>query len=264
MQIISYLNSETQLFLTIIFALIFGSFASLVSYRLARKQPIALTRSKCANCQTNLKFYNLIPIFSWLFQKGKCSFCHQKISIRYPIIELGFLIIFLLIFFILNQQINFKMILYFLIASSLIIMVITDLEEYFIPDSVQYFFAFFAIILLIHEKGNYAAIKNLDGAFLYAGFGLALYYFFFFTAKIEALGIDDIKFFFIAGLLFGSKVFLTFMLLNGIFGILFGLIWQKITKEQLFPFAPAICLTTLFCLLFPKFDVVELIGSLLF
>ena len=105
MENFSQLNSQNELFLVAIFALIFGSFASLLSHRLASKEPIIFARSKCLNCGTALKILNLIPLFSWIFQRGKCSKCHTKISLRYPIIELGFLISFVTIYFVLDQEV---------------------------------------------------------------------------------------------------------------------------------------------------------------
>ena len=265
MQFFSQLAIQEQIFFLAIFALIFGSFASLISYRLANKQPIVFTRSKCVNCGIALRIRNLIPLFSWIFQRGKCGNCHSKISGRYPLIELSFLITFLVIFFALKQQLDLKMILFFLIAGTLIVMCVIDLEQYFIPDSTQYFLTILAAILVITEGGNEAVLANVKSAFLYAGFGLALLAFFYFTAKLEAIGIDDIKFFFITGFMLGSKNFLTFMMLSGFCGLIFGSLWQKIKQEETFPFAPAICFSAFVCLLFgKKLDVVELLGSLIF
>ena len=254
-----------QVILVGIFALIFGSFASLVSYRLARKQPIVFARSKCANCGSLLKARNLIPLFSWIFQRGKCLNCHAKISIRYPLIELSFLISFLIIFFTLNYQITYKTLLYFAIAGTLIVMIIVDLEEYFIPNSTQYFLTILVTLLAILENGQYGALLTIRAAFLYMIFGLGLYLFFYLTTKLEAIGIDDIKFFFIAGLMLGEKNFLTFMLLSGIFGTIFGSLWQKIKKEETFPFAPALCLSAFICLLYgKKLDLIDLVGKMIF
>lgn len=265
MEFFSYLDSRLQLFLVAIFALILGSFTSLVSYRLANKKPVVFTRSKCTNCGSVLRIKNLIPLFSWLFQRGKCSNCHTKISLRYPLIELSFLISFLTIYFVLGQKIDLRMLLYFLITGTMILMCVVDLEHYFIPDSSQYFLAVLVILLVILEGGTNAALINVKSALLYAGFGLALLAFFYFTTKLQALGIDDIKFFFIIGLMLGTKDFLAFMMLSGVFGLLFGAIWQKLKKEETFPFAPAMCLAAFLCLLFDKkINPVDLLGSLLF
>lgn len=254
-----------QIVLLSIFALIFGSFASLLSYRLAKKQPIVFTRSKCLACLAPLQFYNLIPLFSWIFQGGKCSKCKAKISIRYPLIELSFLISFLIIYFFFGQKINYQMIIHFLMASTLIVMIIVDLEEYFIPDITQYFLAILVIILLILNGGNQAVFDNILSAFLYAGFGIALYGFFYITTGLHAIGIDDIKFFFITGLMFGINDFLLFMLFSGVFGTVFGSLWQKIKKEEIFPFAPAICLSFFICMLLSeKFNLIDWIGKKMF
>jgi len=265
MQFFSQLNSETQIFLVAIFSIIFGSFASLVTCRLASDEPIMLGRSKCPNCNVNLKIRNLIPLFSWLFQKGKCSNCHTKISLRYPLIELSFLVSFLIVYFVLGQEITPKTLLYFAITGTLIVMCITDLEHYFIPNSTQYFLAILATILVISEGGTNAALINIKSAVLYTIFGLALWAFFYLTAKVEAIGVDDIKFFFTAGLMLGAADFLNFMFLSGFFGMIFGGLWQKFKNEKTFPFAPAICASTFVCLLFDKkINPVDLIGSLLF
>lgn len=265
MEFFSQLDSKLQLFLIAFSALAFGSFTSLLSYRLGKKQPIVFTRSKCPNCGVALKIFNLIPLFSWIFQRGKCSNCHSKISWRYPLIELSFLISFLTIYFALNQKIDLKMLLYFLIAGTMILMCVVDLEQYFIPDSSQIFLAIIAIILAIVVGGKSAVLQSILSSLLYGGFGLALLAFFYFTARIEAIGIDDIKFLFIAGLILGTKGFLTFAILSGVCGILFGAIWQKVKKDETFPFAPALCLSTFICLLFDKkIDPVDLLGSLLF
>ncbi len=265
MQIFSLIDPQLQLVLVIISSLIFGSFITLVSHRIIDGEPIVFTRSKCLGCKTVLTPRNLIPIFSWLFQKGKCSKCNAKISLRYPLIELSFLLSFLAIYFVLDQKIDIKMVLYFLITSTLILMCITDLERYFIPNFLQYLLTILAVILLISQGGNSVILSHLKSAFIYLGFGLALWLFFYVTTTLEAIGVDDLKFFFVAGFLLGMKSFLAFMMLSGFLGVMFGLLWQKITKDDTFPFAPAICMSSFFCLLFgTKIDPVILMGKLIF
>jgi len=71
-----------------IFGAVIGSFLNVVIYRLPRGESIAFPASHCQSCQTPLKAYHNIPIFSWLFLRGKCAFCGEKIAIQYPIIEI--------------------------------------------------------------------------------------------------------------------------------------------------------------------------------
>lgn len=254
-----------QLFLVAILALIFGSFASFVTYRLGVNQTLLAAHSICTNCKNKLKIKNLIPLFSYLFQKGKCSFCEEKISSRYFLIELSFLISFLTIFFALNSQINLTFILYLVITAILLCMIIIDLEHYFIPNSLQYFLAFFAIILLLSFKKEGLVLANIKAGFIYLLFAIFLKIFFYFLAKVDALGIDDVKFFFIAGLVLGEKNFLTFAILSGIFGVIFGAIWQKLKNDETFPFAPAICTSCFVTMIFgKKINIVDLFGVIFF
>ena len=269
MEILSLLNSQLsfagQVSLIATYALILGSFASLISHRLATKQPMVFARSQCPKCKTALKIRNLIPLFSWICQRGKCSNCKNKISARYPLIELSFAISFLTVYLALGSQIDLKTILCCLIAGTLIVMCVVDLEHYFIPDSTQYFLAFLVIVLRIHEHGIDGATMNIGAAFSYVGFGLLLLMFFYFTVRLEAIGIDDIKFFFTAGLLLGTQSLLLFMLFNGLFGAIFGSIWQKVKRDSTFPFAPAICMSLFITMLFgSKINLTEIVGSLIF
>lgn len=70
-----------------IIGVVLGSFFTLATYRIPLKQDILYTRSYCPNCNNKLKSWDLIPILSYIFLKGKCRYCHEKISPRYIIIE---------------------------------------------------------------------------------------------------------------------------------------------------------------------------------
>jgi len=168
--IFSPLSPQMQVFLITLAGLAIGSFTSLFTYRLATKQSIIFTRSKCLHCNFNLKAINLIPIFSWLMQKGKCTKCHVKISIRYPLIELSFLSIFLLVYFVLNKEINSKMFLYLGITTMLLAMIIVDLEHYFIPDIMQYVLTIFVGLLVVFND-NFSLIAALGNGAVYVLFG---------------------------------------------------------------------------------------------
>jgi leader peptidase (prepilin peptidase)/N-methyltransferase len=91
--------SQSQLILfSALIGLIVGSFISMLSWRLPRIlmldeteqfKSISLGGSKCPNCDTRLPWYRLIPLFSWLWSRGRCHHCHTPISARYPLIELS-------------------------------------------------------------------------------------------------------------------------------------------------------------------------------
>lgn len=261
---IDLLDPQIKIFLVAFFGTIMGSFISLFTSRIVTGQSIIFDRSRCPHCNKALKFYNLIPIFSWILQRGKCDACHIKISIRYPLIEIAFAALFLLAFFNLGQVLDLKSLLYFLIISVLIAMCIVDLEYYFIPNILQYFLAILVVILLHLENDNLQLIDNILSGFLYLGFGVFLWLFFYFVSRIDAIGIDDLKLLFICGLIFDINSFLNFMFISGIFGMAFGSVWQLVTKEKTFPFAPSLCGAFYILLVFKDFDAVKILTNLMF
>jgi len=247
---------------------IIGSFLSLVSYRVITKEPMVFARSKCTNCHKTLKARNLIPIFSWLFSKGKCGSCHISISWRYPLIELACVLVFLLVLFANNFQISWTLILHLMISTTLVFMCITDLEHYFIPNQSQFILAIFVAILTLIKADNIANIdflNNIKGAFILLIFAFALLGFFYITTKKQAMGVDDIKFFFIAGFAIGMKQILLFTMLSGLTGVIFGLLWKAVKKEGTFPFAPAMCVSLFIIMLFgDKIDLFDIASYLIF
>jgi leader peptidase (prepilin peptidase)/N-methyltransferase len=82
-----------------LYGIFIGSFLNVVILRIPLKQSITKQRSHCMTCGYQLSWYDLFPLFSWLFLKGKCRKCGAKISAQYPIIEGANGILYVLIFF---------------------------------------------------------------------------------------------------------------------------------------------------------------------
>ena len=242
-----------EIVFVIIIGLAMGSFITMASFRFAqegkRVKELILMGSFCPDCHSPLKARNLIPLFSWLIQKGKCSFCGKKIALRYPLIELASALVFVVVYLASGKELfSLDLVMLFIIAVLLMIMIITDLEHYFIPNSTQIILALIAVIYHINDDSVY----YLMSAGLFLAFGFALHYGFLLVTKKHGIGIDDIKFFAVTGLFLGIKQFPVFMILSGIFGIVFGIFWKKITKEQTFPFAPALATSLMICLFYGK------------
>jgi leader peptidase (prepilin peptidase)/N-methyltransferase len=120
--------------LTFIFGSVIGSFLNVCIYRIPRDESIVYPSSHCPKCNTPLKWYNLIPILSFLFQKGKCRYCGESISPQYPIVELlnGFL--YTIIFYFYGATIDFAF--YSLLLSILVIISFIDCYHQIIPDTL--------------------------------------------------------------------------------------------------------------------------------
>jgi hypothetical protein len=100
---------------------LFGSFFSLATYRIPRKIDIVFKNSYCPNCNHNLNFFDLIPILSYILNKGKCRYCKQDISIRYLLFEVFNGILFMIIYAI--NGINLNLIIFILLYSVLFVVI---------------------------------------------------------------------------------------------------------------------------------------------
>ncbi len=141
-----------------IYGLIIGSFLNVLIFRAENDEGIG-GRSHCVKCHYNLVWTDLIPILSFLFLKGKCRKCHQKISIQYPLVELSTGLIFMLIFaFVVNQAspVFFNpaptiglFIWHATIFSLLLAIFVFDLKHKLIPNLWSYIFAVMALVQMI-------------------------------------------------------------------------------------------------------------------
>ena len=240
-------------FIIFILGLIVGSFLNVVIYRLENGEKIINDRSRCLRCKHTLAWYDLIPVLSLVFLKGKCRYCNNKISWQYPLVEIGTGILFIMAlnfqFSISNFQsiFNFQFltaILYLLfIISSLIVIFVYDLKHYIIPDKVIYPAIAIAIGFNLFNNIQYpisnilSAFNFLIPAILAGGFFYAIIV----ITKGKGMGGGDVKLAFLMGLILGwpviiFSVFLAFIL-GSIVGIYLILTGKKKMKSMV-PFGP--------------------------
>ena len=236
-----------ELTLVIILGAMIGSFLSMVSYRLPLNHNLIIKekRSFCPKCQHVLGWQSLIPLLSFILQQGRCKYCNTKIPIRYPLIELTSIAIFTTIYLLFG--INVNSIILLTLSCLLLVIIVTDLEHYIIPDIIQILMLITGIIYVLFN--DFSLINRFLSGLLYMSIGCALYYSFLKIVKKEALGFGDIKFMGIAGIFLGFGELNTFLLLSGLIGTTFGFAWTKITKNEIFPFGPALAIALLLCLL---------------
>ena len=121
----------TVYILSFIFGIVIGSFVNVLIYRLPAHENIATEHSHCMSCNHKLRWYDLFPLFSWLFLRGKCRYCKAKISVQYPLVELingiGYALIFIL------NGINVTSVCYALSFSMLVALSVIDWRTYEIP-----------------------------------------------------------------------------------------------------------------------------------
>lgn len=131
---------------------IIGSFLNVVILRAFSGESIVLPPSKCPKCENKLKWWHNIPILSYLILRGKCFFCHEKISIQYPIVEFITGVVFVLVF--VNHGISVETIFALIFASLLIVISMTDIKEKVVFDSHTYSLIATGLIFNIFLTGS--------------------------------------------------------------------------------------------------------------
>ena len=198
--------------------LIFGSFVSALTWRYPRKISVKRGRSFCPNCKKQISWFDNIPLFSFILLGGKCRSCKKPISLRYPLIELvtgiGFLFLGLVI-----PSDYFKLIFTFLILIVLISIFVIDLENKIIPDSFVFFGIVVTVIYFIFTD-NSALFPSLFTGFTAAGLLLVVHL----LTRGRGMGLGDIKFAILGGLIVGPRLFLIWLLLAFLTGAAIGII----------------------------------------
>ncbi|TAN51476.1 MAG: prepilin peptidase [Rhodospirillales bacterium] len=228
-----------------LYGLATGSLAGALSYRLPRRQPVIFDRSRCPSCNATLSAVDLIPVFTWLFTKGRCRHCGAKVSARYPLIELTVTGLFLLSLA-LAPNLWAAVCLAFL-GAGLVVLVVADLEMRLLPDPIQLGLALLAVGWRAATGGDWA--QMLIGGVAGLGTALLLRWGFFLIRKRQGLGLGDVKFLGVAGLWLGLDGLPLFCFTAGVLGVLFGLAWRALGHGKVFPFGPSLAVS-LFLALF--------------
>lgn len=219
------MNPEIIFYIIVfVYGITIGSFVNVCIYRIPKKENIVNVRSHCMQCGYQLKWYDLVPLFSYVFLGGKCRKCKTKISIQYPIIEAVNGILYVLVFFVNGW--NAVSILYCLFASALLTLSIIDFRTYEIP---------FGINLFILTLGLIHVAMDFDHWLQYA-IGLLsvsiFLYVIYIATKGRGIGGGDVKLMAVCGLLLGWKLNLVGFLLGCILGSILHLIRMKVTKAS--------------------------------
>lgn len=143
----------TILFFVFITGLTVGSFLNVIILRAFTKESIAYPPSKCPACQTPLKWYQNIPIVSYLVLKGKCAFCEEKISVQYPLVEFITGILFVAVF--LKYGIDFNALFMLIFTSLFIVIAATDIKEKVVFDFHTYALVFLGLIYNLFNLGHF-------------------------------------------------------------------------------------------------------------
>jgi len=220
-----------------IFGILIGSFLNVVIYRIPKGESIVFPSSKCQSCQTPLKWYHNIPIFSWLFLRGKCGFCSDRISVQYPLIELATGVIAVTLFY--KLGLVWQLPIVFAVFTILLALVMIDFKYMAVPDNLN----LLALALAVVQPDFIGAFQN--ALLAVGGMTLLRYYLSFFLNK-EAMGEGDIIVAGTMGALLGFPAFLYALFIAAIVAIVPSLR----AKDTQVPFVPFLIIGTFIAYLF--------------
>jgi len=248
-----------------------GSFLNVVVFRLENEQRIIKDRSKCPHCRHVLAWYDLIPIFSFLFLLGKCRYCSRNISAQYPLVETSTGILFVLVVnhgldsttsIMQRPEIAISVLYTLFIASSLVVLFVYDLRHYIIPDEIVYPAICVSFVYKLFESLSFdylnlgAGISEFVSYFLIPAIAAgAFFYIIVITTKGRGMGGGDVKFAFLIGLVLGWPATALALFFSFVFGSTAGIILVLINKKNMkstIPFGPFLVLGTFVALFFGR------------
>lgn len=205
------------------FGITIGSFLNVCIYRIPKKEDITVERSHCMHCGHVLQWYELIPLFSFLIQGGKCRSCKKKISWQYPIVEFSNAVLWLLVLYFNGLQWN--TLLYCLATSCMIVVFVIDERTQEIPFGCNIFLAMLGLVQLALDYQHW---------YIYIIGFFAVSLFFYLIALVSRgkwMGGGDIKLMAAAGLLVGWQKILLALAVGCILGSVIHLIRMKVSKK---------------------------------
>ena len=219
-----------------------GSFLNVVIYRLPRDMSLAFPGSHCTTCDYELKWYDNIPVVSWLMLGGKCRKCREPISPRYTIVELANMALWMLSVALFWKESPLYAILSAIVCSALICIFFIDLEHMLIYNRFILIVAAAGLIAMFHDSFTKPG-DHVVGALVGGGIFALLYFGAILLLKREAMGFADVKLAAAAGLLLGWQKLLFAMLIASVVGSVVLVILNRVKNQERnteYPFGPFI------------------------
>lgn len=207
-----------------LYGIVIGSFLNVCTYRIPKKEDIVKINSHCMSCNYNLKWYDLIPLFSYIFLGGRCRKCKAKISIQYPLIEGLNGILYVLVVAV--NGFTIESLLYCLMFSALVTLSVIDFRTYEIPFGINLFILTLGLIRVALDYQNF--LDYLIGFISVSGF----LYLLFLLTKGRGIGGGDIKLMAVSGLMLGWKCNILALAIGCIVGSIIHIIRMKVSKED--------------------------------
>ncbi|HTS50874.1 MAG TPA: prepilin peptidase [Bryobacteraceae bacterium] len=226
--------------------LLIGSFLNVCIYRLPRDLSVVSPRSHCPKCQATIRWYDNLPLLSFLMLQGRCRKCGTRIPFRYPIVEFLTAAAFFCAFWFLGASL--AAVKFSVYGAILITLIFSDLEERILPDEftiggaiLGVLFAFFVhldwglMALLLPSVRSQALVSAAESAFSASVCAGALWLVAFLYEKMrhrEGLGLGDVKMVAVIGAFVGAQTALLTLIVGSLLGALVGLFYIWFTGKD--------------------------------
>jgi leader peptidase (prepilin peptidase)/N-methyltransferase len=240
------------------FGLIIGSFLNVCIYRMPRNQSLILPSSRCPSCDNPIRAWDNIPVLSYLILGGRCRFCGQKISPRYPLVEALNGLMYAAV--IERYGLGWDSLLYCFLISALIVITFIDLDFQIIPDRITLAgipIGLLAGSFLLPDPFLRAAHLGYKSSLIGAAAGFSFYYLIAHLSivilKKEGMGGGDIKMMAMVGAFLGWKTVLLATFLGSLFGSVAGILIMIIRGKGVglqIPFGPYLAVGTVISIFF--------------
>jgi len=275
MDIISTFQNNTAFFISTVavFGLVVGSFLNVVIYRLPKmlennwrsecaelfecpqianteKFNLSHPNSHCPHCKNPIRWYQNIPVFSYLFQHGKCAHCQTAISMRYPIVEIVSALLAVSVAW--QFGVSWAFVGALIFSWILLVLSLIDFDTQLLPDNLT--FPLLWLGLLFNLYGVYTDLNNAVMGAMVGYLSLwSVYWIFKLLTGKEGMGYGDFKLFAAFGAWFGLKMLLPILLLSSLVGAVIGIAMMVVLghdKNIPIPFGPYLAGAGLIALFF--------------
>ncbi len=236
-----------------IFGAIIGSFLNVCAYRLPREESIIRPGSHCPKCKAPIRWYDNIPILSFIFLRGRCRYCQERISWRYPLVELASALLSLILYQ--KFSLSLAYLLFLAFVSALLVASLIDLDFQIIPDEISlpgilvgWAFSFWNPLIGPFES-FLGALAGAGGLYLVGEF-------YYFLTEREGLGGGDLKLLAFIGSFLGLRSLIPIIFISSLVGAVIGItlgIIQKVQNKRFLaiPYGPFLSLGALIYLFYP-------------
>ncbi len=243
-----------------ILGLVFGSFFNVLASRIPRNESIIFPASHCEKCGHKLKWYELIPVVSYIIQKGKCRNCKTKLSLLYPFSEVALGLMYAVSYY--SFGFNYELLIAIILSSVMVLVTVSDLTYMMIPDR----FIFIPVILVLLIKLIFMGVKvfllSLFSGFICFVIMYLIMKFGEFIFKKECLGGADVKLMILSGVVLEPFLSLLVIILASFIALPVSLLLLFRHKENIIPFGPFLVIGILI-IFFLKLDTMSIVNFLL-